>query len=213
MTLSERQNKIVSFIRHFSAERGFPPTIREIGAAVGIASTSVVNYNLDVLEKKGLLTRQPDVSRGLTLVEKEVSGERLVRVPILGTIAAGLPIRVPNNDFPPFGDETLILTSDLIKPQEGLFALHVKGKSMIDALVDDGDIVVMKQQEVAENGDMVAVWLMAEEETTLKRFYLEGEEGEMVRLQPANPTMQPIYTHASNVAVQGKVMTVIRQVN
>ena len=204
MTLSERQNKIVSFIRHFSAERGFPPTIREIGAAVGIASTSVVNYNLDVLQKKGLLTRRPAVSRGLTL------GERLVWVPILGTIAAGLPIPVPNNDFPAFGDETLILTSDLIEPQEGLFALHVKGDSMIDALVDDGDIVVMKRQEEAHNGDMVAVWLMAEDEITLKRFYREGER---VRLQPANPTMQPIYTHASNVAVQGKVMTVIRRVN
>jgi len=204
MTLSERQNKIVSFIRHFSAERGFPPTIREIGAAVGIASTSVVNYNLDVLQKKGLLTRRPAVSRGLTL------GERLVWVPILGTIAAGLPIPVPNNDFPTFGDETLILTSDLIEPQEGLFALHVKGDSMIDALVDDGDIVVMKRQEEAHNGDMVAVWLMAEDEITLKRFYREGER---VRLQPANPTMQPIYTHASNVAVQGKVMTVIRRVN
>jgi len=204
MTLSERQNKIVSFIRYFSAERGFPPTIREIGAAVGIASTSVVNYNLDVLQKKGLLTRRPAVSRGLTL------GERLVWVPILGTIAAGLPIPVPNNDFPAFGDETLILTSDLIEPQEGLFALHVKGDSMIDALVDDGDIVVMKRQEEAHNGDMVAVWLMAEDEITLKRFYREGER---VRLQPANPTMQPIYTHASNVAVQGKVMTVIRRVN
>lgn len=210
MTLSERQNKIISFIRQFSAERGFPPTIREIGAAVGIPSTSVVNYNLEALEKKGLLARRPDVSRGLTLVEKEESGERLVLVPIVGTIAAGLPIPVPSSDFPPFGDETLTLTSGLIKQQEGLFALHVKGNSMIDALINDGDIVVVKQQKEAHNGEMVAVRLMAEDETTLKHFYREGE---MVRLQPANPTMQPIYTHASNVDVQGKVMVVIRRVS
>lgn len=208
MSLSERQKKILDFIARFSAENGFPPTIREIGAAVGIPSTSVVNYNLNVLKSKGYLTRSPEVSRGITLLGHAHHAGGTIAVPVLGTIAAGDPIPVPDPHFSPYDYETVTLTSDLIKSQEGLFALYVKGNSMIDALVNDGDIVVLKHQNEARNGDMVAVRLKAEDETTLKRFYLEKER---VRLQPANPTMGPIYTHASNVEIQGKVLVVIRQ--
>jgi len=210
MALSERQKRILDFINQFSAKRGFPPTIREIGTAVGIPSTSVVNYNLNILQREGYLMRSPEVSRGITLAEQERHGEKTVTVPIVGTIAAGDPIPVPNVEFSPFDYETLTLTSDLIKPQEGLYALHVKGNSMIDALVSDGDLVVMKHQQEARNGEMVAVRLKIEDETTLKHFYLENDR---VRLQPANPHMQPIYTHPGNVEVQGKVMMVIRQLN
>jgi repressor LexA len=210
MALSERQKRILDFINQFSAERGFPPTIREIGTAVGIPSTSVVNYNLNILQREGYLTRSPDVSRGITLAEQERYGEKTVTVPIVGTIAAGDPIPVPDVDFSPFDYETLTLTSGLIKPQEGLYALHVKGNSMVDALVNDGDLVIMKHQQEARNGEMVAVRLKIEDETTLKHFYLENDR---VRLQPANPHMQPIYTHPGNVEVQGKVMMVIRQLN
>lgn len=203
MTLSERQENILKFISQFSAGNGYPPTIREIGAAVDIPSTSVVNYNLNVLKREGYLNRSPDVSRGITLV-----GDRFVFVPIVGTIAAGEPIPVPDVDFPPFEYEALTLPSDLVKSSEGVFALHVKGDSMIDALVSDGDIVIMKHQQVADNGNMVAARLIDEDETTLKYFFLEEDQ---VRLQPANPTMPPIYTHASNVEIQGKILTVIRQ--
>lgn len=205
MSLSQRQKNILKFISQFTAENGYPPTIREIGAAVEIPSTSVVNYNLNILEREGFLSRSPDVSRGITL-----AGEKFVSVPIVGTIAAGEPIPVPNVDFPPFEYETLTLPVELVKPQDGLFALHVKGNSMIDAMVDDGDIVIMKHQPEAKNGDMVAVRLINEDETTLKYFFREGER---VRLQPANPTMEPIYTHAANIAIQGKIVTVIRQFN
>jgi repressor LexA len=208
MALSERQKRMMNFITRFSVEHGYPPTIREIGAAVGIPSTSVVNYNLNVLQREGYLTRSPDVSRGISIVELERDTTKMVGVPILGTIAAGEPIPVPDVDFSPFDYETLMLTTDMIAPQEGLYALHVKGTSMIDALVNDGDFVVLKHQHEARNGEMVAVRLKNEDETTLKFFFLEGDR---VRLQPANPLMQPIYTHPSNVDVQGKVMVVIRQ--
>ena len=131
---------------------------------------------------------------------------------MLGRIAAGSPLPIPDSssDFGIFGDETIELTRGIIKDTDGIYALQVKGNSMIDALIHDGDIVVMKHQQHAENGDLVAVWLRDEKETTLKRFYLEGDR---VRLQPANPTMEPLYFPANNVEIQGKVVCVIRQLN
>jgi repressor LexA len=215
MTLSERQGRILSFLEDFTRENEYPPTIREIGAAVGISSTSVVNYNLNVLEYKGYIIRDKIVSRGLKLVDR--SGSRtprvrqdVINIPLLGRIAAGEPIPIPDSDLPPFGYETIELTRDIIGREENIYALQVQGNSMVDALIHDGDIVVMKHQEEAANGELVAVWLKDEKETTLKRFYLEGGQ---VRLQPANPTMKPIYVHPANVEVQGKVVLVIRQLN
>lgn len=205
--LSERQQKMIAFITKFSHETGRPPTIREIGAVVGISSTSVVNYNLEILKKKNLISREKEVSRGLRIV-----GDRpinAIQIPLLGVIAAGSPIPVPERGLEPL--DTLTLTRDLISEQEGLFALKVKGNSMIDALINDGDIVVMKKQETAVNGEMVAVWLRDKNETTLKKFY--HEKGNRVRLQPMNPTMKPIQERASNVAIQGKVVLVVRQLS
>jgi repressor LexA len=215
MALSERQKKILSFLGDFTRENEYPPTIREIGTAVGISSTSVVSYNLDVLAKKGYIARDKTISRGLRLVEGSGSGaprprDNVVSIPLLGRIAAGEPIPIPDSDLPPFGYETIELTRDIIGREEGIYALQVQGNSMVDALIHDGDIVVMKHQEEAANGELVAVWLKDEKETTLKRFYLE--EGQ-VRLQPANPTMQPIYVHPANVEIQGKVVLVIRQLD
>jgi repressor LexA len=212
MALSERQQRILEFIRRFTLENEYPPTIREIGTAVGISSTSVVNYNLNILQREGHILRNKEVSRGIRLSEglKELASRHIVKVPLLGRIAAGLPIPVPDSDSSPFAGEGVELTRDIVKEEEGIYALEVRGDSMIDALINDGDIVVMKHQQEANNGDLVAVWLKDEKETTLKRFYHEGSR---VRLQPANPTMEPIYVDASNVEVQGKVMVVIRQVS
>ena len=212
MALSERQQKILEFIRQFTLENEYPPSIREIGAAVSISSTSVVNYNLNILEREGHIARDKEVSRGIRLREglKKLASRDIVRVPLLGRIAAGLPIPVPDSDFSPFAGESVELTRDILKEEEGIYALEVRGDSMIDALIHDGDVVVMKHQQVANNGDLVAVWLKDEKETTLKRFYHEGRH---VRLQPANPTMEPIYVDAANVEVQGKVIVVIRQLN
>jgi repressor LexA len=210
--LSERQQKILNFIREFLQENRFPPTIREIGERVGITSTSVVKYNLDVLERKELIERDPDISRGIRLAEKLLDHvSDLIQVPLLGNIAAGRPIPVPDSEFSPFGfEENVDLTRDIVKDARGVYALKVQGDSMIDALIHDGDIVVMRHQERVENGELAAVWIRDEEETTLKRFYLDGSR---VRLQPENPTMQPMFYQADQVEVQGKVVCVIRQLN
>jgi len=211
--LSERQKKMYAFITKFSNEKGRPPTIREIGFDVGISSTSVVNYNLNILVTKGLISREKEVSRGLRVVgnqAKMMAGNLVnaIQIPLLGVIAAGSPIPVPERGLEPL--DTLTLTRDLIAEQEGLFALKVKGNSMIDALINDGDIVVMKKQESAENGEMCAIWLRDKNETTLKRFYREREKNR-IRLQPMNPTMKPIYASSKNVEIQGKVVLVVRQ--
>ena len=205
MSLSGRQEAILGFINEFLGENGYPPTIRDIGAAVGISSTSVVNYNLNILEREGFLARDREVSRGLRLVGEGLSSDDIILLPLLGRIAAGDPIPVPGDAVP---EDHLELARGVLRDEDGLYALEVQGESMIDALVNDGDVVIMKHQEVAENGDMVAVWLKDKEETTLKKFYREGNR---IRLQPANPTMQPIYANPTDVQVQGKVVMVIRQ--
>ena len=212
--LSERQRGMIDFIRRFTQAKGYPPTIRQIGEAVGISSTSVVNYNLNKLEKDGHLTRDLKVSRGVRLVEAPGSKPArlgdLVTIPLAGFIFASQPVLV--GDTPQTAsDEAIEITRDLVKDSGDLFALRVKGDSMIDAMVNDGDIVVMKKVDRARNGEMVAVWLNDRNETTLKHFYLENGH---VRLQPANPTMQPIVIDdPSTVEVQGKVVLVVRQLN
>jgi repressor LexA len=213
MTLTDRQQAILDFIRDFSGRTKYPPTIREIGKSVGISSTSVVNYNLNVLEKQGFIARDKTISRGIKLVpdEAEAAPIETIRIPVLGRIAAGEPLPVPNTDFAILGDEMLELTRELLPlDDKGLFALQVRGNSMVDAMIGDGDIVVMQQRQKADNGDLVAVWLKDREETTLKRFFLEKGK---VRLQPANPTMQPIFADPKNVEVQGRVVLVIRHPN
>ena len=210
--LSKRQRRIIEFLNEYIRENGYPPSIREIGADAGISSTSVVSYNLRRLEEEGYISRDREVSRGLKLTSAartQMMSEEVVRLPLLGRIVAGEPIPVPASDFPLMGDEAIELTRDILGDPEGLYALQVEGNSMIDALVHDGDIVVMRHQRRVENGEMVAVWLRDREEVTLKRFY--QEKGGRVRLQPANPTMEPIYVDPRQVEVQGKVVMVIRQ--
>lgn len=214
MTLSERQQLIYNFIQRFSSEKGRPPTIREIGSAVNISSTSVVNYNLNILEKAGLITREKEVSRGLRVTgqngNRAVADVRLVQIPLLGRIVAGKPIEVPDASAFEADHESVTLTRDLLPEadQSKLYALHVKGDSMVDASVHDGDIVVMKHQETARDGDLVAAWIKDKQQTTLKRFYREKNQ---IRLQPANPNFKPIFVRPDNVAIQGKVVLVIRQ--
>jgi len=208
--LSRRQQSILDFISNFLDENDYPPTIRDIQRELMISSTSVVDYNLKILEGRSLIRRNRNISRGIELVNRPGANRKVVRIPVIGQIAAGLPIPVPGQlDFQEF-PETIELGPDLVQEDHGdLFALRVKGLSMIDALINDGDIVLLRQQESCENGETVAVWLVDEQETTLKRFYREGSK---IRLQPANSTMDPIYTDASNVQVQGKLVTVIRSI-
>lgn len=212
--LSERQHRMVDYIVKFMDENGRPPSIREIGKAIGISSTSVVNYNLNRLVDEGYLYRDQNVSRGIRLSEKishlRKTVSETIRIPLVGRIFASEPVPLPGTDSPMFGmDEAIEISRELLSGKDDLFALEVKGDSMIDAMVSDGDIIVMSQVKEWRNGDMVAVWLSDREETTLKHIYREGER---VRLQPANPTMEPIYIDNSQpLQVQGKVVMVVRK--
>ncbi|KAA3659545.1 MAG: transcriptional repressor LexA [Chloroflexi bacterium] len=220
--LSERQKNILAFIREYVQEHTRPPTIREIGRAAKISSTSVVNYNLTKLKERGFLDREAEVSRGLRLTKKamEIFGEtvsgvteavsQIMRIPMAGDIVAGEPIESGNDSFGTYDDDDAIELSASMLPgrTDDLFALRVSGDSMIDAMVNDGDIVIMRQQNTARDGEMVAVWLKGDDTTTLKYFFNEGEK---IRLQPANPTMEPIFVDANRMDVQGKVMMVLRQ--
>ena len=200
-TLSSKQQAIFRFIRDFIREHDYPPSIRDIQEGCTISSTSVVDYNLKVLERLGFIRRDREVSRAIELVGRR----RLRSVPVIGQIAAGQPIPVPTaetwsqDEF----EESIDLPEDVTGAKENIFALRVKGTSMIDALVNDGDLVLMEQTSVADDGDMVAVWLKDRNETTLKKVYHEGER---VRLQPANSTMEPIYAYPEDVEIQGKVL-------
>lgn len=228
--LSDRHKKILEVLEHYQINVGYPPSIREIGKEANISSTSVVNYYLDQLEEMGYIERDRKVSRGMRLI-KTVSGQLwdaargtaasiqnaiddIVRIPLAGRIGAGIVVQPPTSDFNIFDPEEGVEVARSMLPEKEqntqLYALQVQGDSMIDAMVDDGDIVIMKPAQHAENGEMVAVRLSDSDETTLKYFYQENGQ---IRLQPANPTMEPrIVEDPSTVEVQGKVVLVIRQV-
>jgi repressor LexA len=211
--LSEKQQSVLAYISDFIEENGYPPSIREIGAATSIRSTSNVVHHLQQLEMQGYVSRDREVSRGVRLTpagQTQTMQEVLVRLPVVGRIVAGAPLPVLGSDFALMGDESIEFPLSILGDPEGLYALQVEGDSMVDALVNDGDIVVMQHQQQVENGEMAAVWLKEREEVTLKQFYLEGNR---VRLQPANPTMEPIYVDPDLVEVQGKVVMVVRQLH
>ena len=210
MVLSAKQQQIIDFIRHFLTDKHYPPTIRDIVTGCGISSTSVVDYNLKILESEGYIRRHPEVSRGIELLPGSPALGQRLQVPIIGQIAAGEPIPVPTPDTwdVAASSETMEVTEDLTRGRGGVYALRVKGTSMVDALINDGDIVLMQYGNVVENGEMAAIWLKAEKEVTLKKDYVEAGR---VRLQPANSQMQPIYVEPDNVEIQGRVIAVIRQ--
>lgn len=205
--VSPTRLRILDFIRKFLDERGYAPTVRDIARGCDISTPSVVQHHLNKLESQGYIRRDPDVFRSIQLVEKE--REAISRVPLLGTIAAGKPIPVPTSDtWATIPEETLQLTAEVTRDKEGVYALKVKGISMIDALVDDGDIVLMQQTSAVEEGEVAAVWLKVEQEVTLKKVY--HEEGR-VRLQPANKEMEPMYYPPEDVEIQGRVIGVLRK--
>lgn len=224
--LSPRHKKILAFLESYQQEKGYPPSIREICEHTEISSTSLVKYYLNQLSEMGYIDRSNNVSRGITLIKnaagnlyqsaKKATGqllEPLVNIPLVGNIVAGEPMPLPPSDFSYYDpDSGLEIARSLLPKSDGpdqLYALRVFGDSMIDAMVNDGDIVVMKRVDQARNGEMVAVWLSDRDETTLKYFYLENGH---VRLQPANPLMKPIIIDdPRTVEVQGKVILVIRQ--
>jgi len=210
--LTETEAKVVNFLER-ELRRLRVPSCDEMSRAAGFSSKGYgIAHVLDSLEEKGYLSRERGKQRSVRLLytaDGRPFNPETVRVPLLGRIAAGEPIPVPSADYNPFAGETIELTREMLRGHDDdVYALQVKGHSMIDALVHDGDIVLMRHQKAVENGEMAAVWLKNRQETTLKYFYHEGDR---VRLQPANPTMEPLYYHPSEVEVQGKVLTVIRQ--
>jgi repressor LexA len=212
--LGERHQKILDFLSEYQRENKYPPSIREIGEKTGISSTSVVNYYLDQLEKKGLIERDRKISRGVRVSSPNGYGDTL-RIPILGPIAAGFPLPEldPNVSFMTENEANAVDIARSLLPSkekgEKLFALEVQGESMIDAMINDGDIVVLKPATEARNGEMVAIWLPRDNEATLKYFFKEKDR---YRLQPANPTMKPIYVKKSDpLEIKGKVVMVIRR--
>lgn len=227
--LSDRHKRVLEYLAKHQAEHGYPPSIREIGNATGISSTSVVNYYMEQLKDMGYISREDGISRGTRLSDrarqepqilqilKQAAGDfqdmldEALRIPILGRIVASAPVPVPGSDFSYFSGESVEIARAMLPARESsdLFALQVQGDSMIDAMVNDGDIVILKQTEEAKNGDMVAVWLPDRDETTLKYFFKEKDR---YRLQPANPTMDPIYIDRSHrLEIKGRVVMVVRQ--
>ncbi|BEL08398.1 transcriptional repressor LexA [Actinoplanes sichuanensis] len=198
--LTARQLRILAVIEDWVRERGYPPTVREIGAAVGLVSPSSVSYQLGVLEKHGLIRRQPNNSRAVELC-RPVPAEadpRVVRIPLLGAIAAGAPILAEEHV------EDHLTVSAAMVGGGTLFALNVKGDSMIDAAICDGDVVVIRRQPVAENGEIVAA--MIGDEATVKVFRRRDGHTELL---PRNPAYQPI--PADDAVILGKVVSVFRR--
>lgn len=199
--LSDLQRGILRFVEDYLAKHGRSPSIREIQEATGASSTSVVDYNVKQLVKGGLLVREEEIARSI----RPAALEQVVYVPMLGRIVAGQPVEMGFNTC----DERVPVMASMLDRAAGgdVFALRVKGNSMIDAMIQDGDVVVFKRTETAQRGQMVAALIVDRNETTLKYFYPEGE---VVRLQPANPLMEPIYVDANNCRIQGRVLSVIR---
>ena len=205
--LSQRQQGILDFIRNFMNDHQFPPTVRDIQGGCSISSTSVVDYNLHILQREGHLRRLPEVSRGIELVGMERSSSKdIVEVPVISSIAAGEPLHVPDVSSRE-ADEIEQVPASLLKGRTDVFGLKVKGDSMIDAFIADGDLVLIEPRNHAETGEMVAAEIRDSESFTLKRFFLEGNT---VRLQPENANMSPIIVDAKNVLVRGRVVGVIR---
>ncbi|MBN2145949.1 MAG: repressor LexA [Anaerolineales bacterium] len=209
--LTEPQKKVLDILQAYSKEMGYPPSIRDIQEEGGFSSTSVVNYYLDRLESLGFIERSRQVSRGIRLLADTI--DDVLRIPVAGRIFASEPVPMPSTEHSFTDTDNMVNVARSLLPSrertDQLFALEVRGDSMVDAMINDGDIVIMKPAHQALNGELVAIWLN-NEETTLKYFYMEGNR---VRLQPANPTMGPIYIDdPSTLQIQGKVVMVIRQV-
>jgi repressor LexA len=229
--LSERHQKIMEFLSNFQDKHGYSPSIRQIGDSIDVKSTSLIDYYLNQLQEMGYIEREGRISRSIRVLKsvsplgdfshKVVESVRgaagtlanMVSIPLAGRIVASAPLPMPATDLNYYDAESSVDIARSLLPTRDiseLFALEVDGDSMIDAMVNDGDIVVMKKAVSANNGEMVAVWLDDKDETTLKYFYKESNR---IRLQPANPNMGPIYVEdPKSLRIMGKVVLVIRQI-
>ncbi|MDX1665289.1 MAG: transcriptional repressor LexA [Candidatus Promineifilaceae bacterium] len=218
--LTPRQHSILDYLWRRRQDETPPPSYREISDAVNLSSVGAVAYQLGQLENGGYITRDKGVARGLGMTEKALAlFERVknhitatVQIPLVGDIVASEPVHMGHDDFAVYDPEEVISLCPEMVPgrTDDLFALRVRGNSMIDAMVADGDLVVLQPVSDVRNGEMVAARLLQEQETTLKHFFKTGDQ---VRLEPANPLLQPFYTPADNVIVHGRVVMVVRQLH
>lgn len=202
--LTKRQSEIYQFIKHIVQTKGYPPSVREIGLAVGLASSSTVHGHLSRLEEKGYIKRDPTKPRAIEITEtvgENINQENTIHVPVIGKVTAGIPITAVENV-----EEYFPLPAHFTSTHNSnIFILDVIGDSMIEAGILDGDKVIVRSQTIAENGDII-VAMTEDDEATVKRFYKEETR---YRLQPENSTMEPIYL--DNVSVLGKVVGLFRE--
>lgn len=202
--LTKRQSEIYQFIKHIVQTKGYPPSVREIGLAVGLASSSTVHGHLSRLEEKGYIKRDPTKPRAIEITEtvgENINQENTIHVPVIGKVTAGIPITAVENV-----EEYFPLPAHFTSTHNSnIFILDVIGDSMIEAGILDGDKVIVRSQSIAENGDII-VAMTEDDEATIKRFYKEETR---YRLQPENSTMEPIYL--DNVTVLGKVVGLFRE--
>lgn len=198
--LTKRQREILTYLMDSMQKRGYPPSVREIGAALGLTSSSTVHSHLAALEKKGFIHRDPSKPRAIEILKdgSSLPPKRVINVPVLGRIAAGQPLLAEENI-----EDVIPLPRDFVR-EDSAFILRVRGDSMIEAGIYDGDYIVVRTQPTANNGEIVAALLG--EEATVKRFYRERDH---IRLQPENRTMGPIITR--EVTILGKVVALIRR--
>ena len=201
MPLTKRQKEILDYIGAFIVDQGYAPSFEEIAESFGYSSLATVHEHLSNLERKGYIRKSYNESRSIELVTPD-RGEPAIELPLLGAVAAGLPIEAISHD------ERLAVPPDMVRRQRDNYVLRVEGNSMIEEQIRDGDYIVVQAQDRAEDGQMV-VALVAGESATVKKLY--REPGGRIRLQPANPTMQPIYVAADDVRIQGVVVGVIRK--
>lgn len=201
MALTRRQKQIYDFVCEFVQRKGYSPSLEEIGKRFGLSSVATVHKHVSHLVTKGLLRRAPNVNRSIEPVPQADQERGGIMLNLLGTVAAGAPIEAVESQ------QGLLVPSDLVRTLNSTYALRVRGTSMIDEQIRDGDFVVVEKRERAENGELV-IALLEGENVTLKRFYRESGR---VRLQPANPEMAPIVLKDGDVRVQGVVVAVIRK--
>ena len=201
MPLTKRQKEILDYIQTFIEERGYAPSFEEIAESFGYSSLATVHEHLSNLERKGYIRKSYNESRSIEVVPDE-TGSQAVELPLLGAVAAGLPIEAIASA------ETLAVPSDMVRPGHKNYVLRVEGNSMIDEQIRDGDYIVVKAKNTAENGETV-IALVGGESATVKKLYRERDN--RVRLQPANATMEPLFVDANDLTVQGVVVGVIRK--
>jgi repressor LexA len=201
MPLTKRQKEILDYIGSFIDERGYAPSFEEIAESFGYSSLATVHEHLSNLERKGYIRKAYNESRSVELTRPD-AGAPSIELPLLGAVAAGLPIEAIEDN------ETLAVPPDMVSRKRDNYVLRVEGNSMIEEQIRDGDYIVVQAQEHAEDGQMV-VALVGNEAATVKKLY--REPGGLIRLQPANPTMDPIFVDARDVRVQGVVVGVIRK--